>query len=100
MVVIYAIILSYSTMSDESMAKITKFIVTISITLSGIYGGRRIKRKGWFFGAVLGLMFVVLLIPITIAFGQKFVFDSYFIIKILMGSSVGLIGGVIGVNLS
>ncbi|MFZ5351404.1 MAG: TIGR04086 family membrane protein [Bacillota bacterium] len=99
-IIVYAFILSYTTMSDASMSKITQTIVIISIAVSGIYGGKRLKKKGWLFGLALGLIFVLLLVPISIAFGQQFILDKYFIVKMLMGSSVGLIGGVIGVNLS
>lgn len=100
MIVIYAIALSLTSISDESMPKITQTIVILSIVLSSMYGGKKIKKKGWLFGAILGLLFIVLLTPISVGFGQEFSFDKYFMIKMLMGGIVGLIGGVIGVNLN
>jgi putative membrane protein (TIGR04086 family) len=52
------------------------------------------------FGIALGLLFTLLLIPLSISFGQNFNLDKYFMAKALMGSVVGLIGGIIGVNLN
>jgi putative membrane protein (TIGR04086 family) len=72
----------------------------VSITVSSIVGGKRINRKGWLFGLVLGLVFTILLVPLGIGFGQGFSLDKYFAARLLLGSSVGLIGGIIGVNLN
>ncbi|KUO74588.1 MAG: hypothetical protein APF77_08260 [Clostridia bacterium BRH_c25] len=100
MIILYALILSFTSMSDSSMSITIQIIMIASIVVSSIYGGKRISRKGWLFGIVLGLIFTLLLVPLNIGFGQSFSFDKYFMAKLLMGSAVGLIGGVIGVNLN
>ena len=68
--------------------------------ISSIYGGKKILKKGWFFGIVLGLVFTLLLVPLGMCFGQSLSLDKYFAAKMLMGGSVGLIGGIIGINLN
>lgn len=100
LIVIYALILSFTSMSDSSMSLSIQIIMIVSITVSSIVGGKRINRKGWLFGLVLGLVFTILLVPLGIGFGQGFSFDKYFAARLLLGSSVGLIGGIIGVNLN
>ncbi len=99
LIMLYALILSFTSMSDSSMKTSIQVIMIVSITVSSIYGGKKASRKGWLFGAALGLVFTVLLVPLGIGFGQSFAFDKYFVAKIFMGSVVGLIGGIIGVNL-
>lgn len=100
LVMVYALLLSFTPMSDSSMNMVTQIIIIICITISSIYGSKKLCRKGWLFGLLLGLVFVLLLIPVSMIFGQPFVFDKYLIAKTLMGSFVGLIGGIIGVNLN
>jgi putative membrane protein (TIGR04086 family) len=100
LIILYALVLSFTSMSDSSMNMTMQIIMILSITISSIYGGKKISRKGWLFGIGLGLLFTFLLVPLSIGFGQSFSFDKYFIAKMLMGSSVGLIGGIIGVNLN
>ncbi|HOE57368.1 MAG TPA: TIGR04086 family membrane protein [Bacillota bacterium] len=100
LIMLYALILSFTSMSDSSMKTIIQVIMIASITVSSIYGGKKLSRKGWLFGAALGLVFTLLLVPLGIGFGQSFSLDKYFAAKILMGSTVGLVGGIIGVNLN
>lgn len=100
LIMLYALILSFTSMSDSSMNMTIQVIMIVSITVSSIYGGKKILKKGWLFGIVLGLAFTLLLIPLGIGFGQSLSLDRYFAAKLLMGGTVGLIGGVIGVNLN
>ncbi|HYF82736.1 MAG TPA: TIGR04086 family membrane protein [Clostridia bacterium] len=100
LIVLYALILSFTSMSDSSMNMSIQIIMIVSITISSIYGGKKISRKGWLFGIALGLLFTLLLVPLSVGFGQNFSLDKYFMAKTLMGGAVGLIGGIIGVNLN
>lgn len=100
LIVLYALILSFTSMSDSSMNMSIQIIMIVGITISSIYGGKKISRKGWLFGMALGLLFTLLLVPLSVGFGQNFSLDKYFMAKTLMGGAVGLIGGIIGVNLN
>jgi putative membrane protein (TIGR04086 family) len=100
LIILYALILSFTSMSDSSMNLSMQIIMIASITISSIFGGKKISRKGWLFGIAVGLVFTLLLIPLSLGFGQSFSFDKYFMVKALVGSAVGLIGGIIGVNLN
>lgn len=100
LIMLYALILSFTSMSDSSMKMTIQIIMIVSIATSSIYGGKKIGRKGWLFGIVLGLIFTLLLVPLGMGFGQSLNLDKYFMAKIIMGSAVGLIGGIIGVNLN
>ena len=100
MIILYALILSFTSVSDSTMNITMQVIMIVSITVASIFGGKKIIRKGWLFGLVLGLVFTLLLVPLGMGFGQGFSLDRYFSAKLLMGSAVGLIGGIIGVNLN
>jgi len=100
LIMLYALVLSFTSMSDSSMNMTIQIIMIVSITISSIYGGKKILKKGWLFGIVLGLVFTLLLVPLGMCFGQSLSLDKYFAAKMLMGSSVGLIGGIIGINLN
>ncbi len=97
-IIIYAIVLSITPVSDNTMYIITQVITMISIAAAGIYCGKNTKTKGWLYGLLIGIIFIIILIPISMLWGQMPAFDKYFIAKLLMASSIGLIGGIIGVN--
>ncbi len=100
MILIYALLLSFSSISDASMSKVTQTIMIISVAISSAYGGKKIGERGWMFGALLGLVFALLLIPFGMAFGQVLAIDVYLLAKLLVSAVVGAIGGIIGVNLN
>jgi putative membrane protein (TIGR04086 family) len=100
MIMVYALLLSFSSISDASMSKVTQTILIISVALSSAYGGKEIGERGWLFGALLGLIFALLLIPFGMAFGQVLALDMYLMAKLLVSAVVGAIGGIIGVNLN
>ena len=100
MILIYALILSFSSVSDAAMSKVTQTILIICVAISSAYGGKKTRKRGWLFGGSLGLIFAMLLIPFSMAFGQVFTFDIYLIAKLLVSAIVGAIGGIIGVNLN
>ena len=100
MILIYALILSFSSISDASMSKVTQTILIISVAIASAYGGKKTRRRGWLFGSALGLIFTILLIPFGMAIGQAFAIDVLFVAKMLVTAAVGAIGGIIGVNLN
>ena len=100
MILLYALILSFTSISDASMSKVTQSIMIISVAISSAYGSKRTRRRGWLFGSALGLIFAILLIPFGMALGQEFTMDIYLIAKLLVTAVVGAIGGIIGVNLN
>jgi len=100
MILIYALILSFSSISDTSMSKVTQTILIISVAISSAYGSKKTRHRGWLFGSVLGIIFAILLIPFGMALGQAFVFDVFLLAKLLVTAAVGAIGGIIGVNLN
>lgn len=99
LVIAYALLLSFTALSDATMSIATQSITIISIVFSSIYAGKKIGNKGWIYGLILGLAFIFILTPINILLGQTINIDKLFAAKTLMGSTVGLIGGIIGVNL-
>ncbi len=58
------------------------------------------KEKGYLYGLIIGIAYILILIPISLLWGQTLTLDKYFFARLLMASSVGIIGGIIGVNIS
>ena len=99
-IIIYAVVLSITPVSDNTMSIITQVITMISIVAAAMYCSKKIKSKGWLYGIIIGIIFVLIIIPISMIWGQIPAFDKYFIAKVLMASLAGFIGGIIGVNMS
>lgn len=98
-IIIYAIVLSITPVSDNTMSLITQVISMISILAAGIYCGKNIQAKGWLYGLSVGIIYIIILIPISMLLGETLTFDKYLLARLLMAATVGLIGGIIGVNI-
>ena len=98
-IIIYAIVLSITPVSDNTMSLITQVISMISILAAGIYCGKNIGVKGWLYGLSVGIIYIIILIPISMLLGETLTFDKYLLARLLMAAAVGLIGGIIGVNI-
>jgi len=97
-VFIFAIVLTYTNIS-ESMVPIVIIILTfISILVGTIIGVRKISKNGMLNGAIIGGIYVLLLYLISSILNIGFSLNVYTIFMIIAGIVSGVVGGVIGVN--
>ena len=69
-IIIYSIILSFTSVSDNTMSIITQAITMVSIVAAALYCGKKVKSKGWLYGMIVGILFVLLMIPISMMWGK------------------------------
>ncbi|MFZ5966041.1 MAG: TIGR04086 family membrane protein [Bacillota bacterium] len=97
--IIMALLITYTSMSETIIPLMTTIVMIISVSVSGMYSGMKIKRKGWLNGGIAGLIYIIWMIFMSWVFIEGFSFDKYALFKILIGAAGGGIGGMIGVNL-
>lgn len=95
---IYNLILTFTTVSGSSIHMVTAFITTISAAFGGFYASKHIKEKGLIYGLIVGLLYIVCLIAIVYLAQEKFNFEPDMLYKVFLTTLSGGIGGVIGVN--
>ena len=59
---IYNLILTYTSISSNSITIVTSFITTISAAFGGFYACKHIKENGLVYGFMVGICYIVLLI--------------------------------------
>lgn len=95
---VYNALLTFTSMSGDTITMATSFITTISAAFGGFYASKKIKEKGLIFGVIVGLMYIVLVFLTVFLVQDKFVFDMSMLYRILLMGAAGGIGGVLGVN--
>jgi len=82
--------------------RITPYLVfgtsLVSIFTGSSYAGRKIGHKGWFYGGVTGLLFVILLLLIGLIFREHVLTGWGYFTKLFLGFIFGAAGGMWGVN--
>lgn len=99
-VFIYALILTYTNVSENTITPVIIVIAGISILIGSYISNLKIKKQGMLNGALVGLIYMLFIyITSSITF-TGFNLNMNSIIMILVGMITGIIGGIIGVNLS
>ena len=96
---IMALVITYTSIPEALIPMFASITMIVSASISGMYVGVKMKKKGWLNGAMEGLLYVFILIVMSWAFMKDFSMDRYALLKSLIGIVSGGIGGMIGVNL-
>ena len=96
---IYAILLSYTSISENTMVPVIITITGISILIGSSISSMHIKKQGMLNGALVGLIYMLTIYILSSIFLSSFELNMNSIIMIAVGIITGMIGGVIGVNM-
>lgn len=99
MLLIFAVIITFVEV-DEYMSSIFYIVTTIlSIMYGAIYASQKIRKKGWFIGIVVALLYVIILYVVSVISGNSAVIGYDGIKRFVLALLVGSISGMIGVNM-
>lgn len=96
---IYAILLSYTTISENTMVPVIITITGISILIGSSISSMHIQKQGMLNGALVGLIYMLLLYILSSILLSSFELNLKSVIMIIVGIVTGMIGGIIGVNM-
>jgi putative membrane protein (TIGR04086 family) len=99
LIIVYGLLLSFTSLSESSMPAVITAKSTVSIALSGIYVAVKVESRGWLNGALMGLIYMVVLFLISLLFKTGAAFDKFVLFRIFMGFVIGALSGIIGINL-
>lgn len=99
LLLIYASLLTYTDISENTMTAVVITISGISILIGSSISSMKIKKQGMLNGALVGLIYMVFIYILSSILISGFSLDTKSIIMILVGMLAGMVGGIIGVNL-
>lgn len=99
LIFILSILLSFTSLEENIIKPSIIGISTFSIMLGGFILSKKLKRKGLFFGALQGIIYMFLLYFISSIILSDFSISFEALIMVILGIVGGIIGGIIGVNL-
>ena len=98
LLLIFAVLLCYTNLSESTMLPVILVITGISILIGSMMSTRKIRKNGILNGGMVGLIYIIILYLISSLFlaGFSLTFNSF--IMLVVGIITGMIGGIIGVN--
>jgi putative membrane protein (TIGR04086 family) len=94
-----SLIFYFTDLKEEFMNTAVWLITVISICYASIYGTRKIGVKGFLHGAVIGVLYIVVLAVIAFLAEKGQVNMLSYLIMLIMSIIVGMLSGMIGMIL-
>lgn len=93
------IVMLYTDISESILPVTSAITMTVSIAISSIYFSLRVRKKGWLNGGIIGILYILIIVILSLIFLEDFVLNTYVILKSIIAIVTGTISGMIGVNL-
>ena len=100
LILISSIILTFTSLSESKMNLLNTIVMIISITTGSVYVAAMVKEKGWLNGGLLGFCYLLILFLINILFLKPLIVDVFLFSRLLISIVMGIIGGIIGINIT
>ena len=98
MLLIFAILLTYTDVSESTISTVIIIVTAISILLGSSLVNLKIKKNGLLNGAIIGASYILIIYLISSILNWRFTLNLQSIIMIAVGIVFGILGGIIGVN--
>ncbi len=98
LLIIFSIVLTYSSIQESAINPVIMIITAISILIGSSISNMKIKKNGLINGAIIGAIYIITIYLISSILNWKFSLNVQSIIMITMSIVFGILGGIIGVN--
>lgn len=95
---IYSLILSYTSAAENTMPTTIIIITAVSILIGSTISTSNIKKNGIVNGMLVGIIYIATIYLISSIITGNFLLSSNSIIMIIASVLTGALGGIIGVN--
>ncbi|ENK1243052.1 TIGR04086 family membrane protein [Clostridium sporogenes] len=99
MLLLFAVVLTFTDVSEKISSIIYLLITILSIMYGTIYSVRKINKKGWLIGLVISIIYMVIIYIISIVSGNTLTFGTDRFIRILLALILGMLSGMLGINI-
>ena len=96
---IYAVILTYTSTSENTIKPVVITITGISLLIGSFISSMKLKKQGMLNGGIVGFIYILSVYIISSIWLSNFSIDLESIIMIIVSIITGMIGGIIGINI-
>ena len=99
LLLIFALLLTYTSIGENTIKPVIIVVSGISILVGSSISTLKIRKNGLLNGALVGLIYVLTIYIISSITGTGFAVNIYSLIMIIVSIVMGMVGGIIGVNM-
>ncbi|MDR1532645.1 MAG: TIGR04086 family membrane protein [Clostridiales bacterium] len=94
----YAILITYSSLTGENLPLVVTVTCLASVIVAGFDAASGAESRGWLWGITAGFIYAVILAALGVWVNKGFALDSRTITLLVLSVAGGGLGGVIGIN--
>ncbi|MEL7597374.1 MAG: TIGR04086 family membrane protein [Clostridiaceae bacterium] len=99
LLLIYAVITSFVD-TNAKFDSIYKVVITaLGVMYGAVYAARKINRRGWLIGLIVGLLYMIVIYLVSVVSGRGLVLSNFSILRIILAIIVGTLSGMLGINI-
>ena len=98
MICILSLVYTYTQVSEEFTPIIMKLNIVVSIAIGTFISSKNLRNKGWLNGVIIGMTYTLILVIIGAYLKGNVIFVTKNIGKVIVNMFIGIIFGIIGVN--
>lgn len=99
LLLIYAVITSFVD-TNVKLDSIYKVVITaLGVMYGAVYAARKINRRGWLIGLIVGLLYMIVIYLVSVVSGRGLVLSNFSILRIILAIIVGTLSGMLGINI-
>jgi putative membrane protein (TIGR04086 family) len=96
---VFSFILSRMEFPERYIDPAVLITTMVSILAAGIISSVNLRSRGWMNGAVVGLIYMLILYALSSIVYGSFPVNRHVVIMFVIGAITGAIGGIIGINM-
>lgn len=94
----YAILLTYTDITDKHTELVVTITTLVSVIVSGFDTGKTVKYKGWFWGILAGLLYAIVMVLLGFFISDNYLIDGKSYATLAISIAGGGLGGILGIN--
>lgn len=95
---IFAVVLTYTNISESTIPAVIIVITAISLLMGSSIANRKIRKNGLINGAIIGVIYLLIIYIISSIISGTFGMNFRSILMVFIGILFGILGGIVGVN--
>lgn len=97
--VIFACLITYTSLPERYTSPVVVVTTYVSVFLAGLITARGARSKGWLNGAVTGLLYMLVVYLAGVLGTTAPLFNTAMLGRVLAALLVGAVGGIVGINM-
>jgi putative membrane protein (TIGR04086 family) len=94
--IVVTMLAHFGNLSNRGLVIGAYLIHCISVLIGAMAGSRAASDRGWYYGGLVGLIYALIMVLLSLLIYSSFSFDAAGLFRVLIMALIGAFGGILG----